>query len=333
MTACQAAPGTSQPAPTPTDRAVSAAVPSAPTAAPVLQKIQVAYPSEGLCCLATFVARDRGFFAANSLEAETLLITSERVMAAIAAGELHYFSGVGTASVAATAAGLPLRAVWVSASSPTYTVFTRPDIVTVDQLRGKRVGVAGFGSTATVAMDFALRHYGVEAARDLVLLTLGADQLRLEALRSGTIDATVLSPPLSVTARHEGLTPLVEVAPLVQMPVGGLTTTLDKLSDEREQVRRIVRALSQAQQWLLQNREDALAMLMATMSVDRATAEGTYEETVPTYQGKGLVTREGIENLLRVLREDGRIGPEVRFEDVADNRLAEEVARELGLIS
>ena len=44
-----------------------------------------------------------------------------------------------------------------------------------------------------------------------------------------------------------------------------------------------------------------------------------------------LVTREGIDNILASVRDAGRIGPEVRYEDVADGALAEAVARELGL--
>jgi len=94
----------------------------------------------------------------------------------------------------------------------------------------------------------------------------------------------------------------------------------------------VIRALTQAQEWILQNREEAVQMIVDTLSTDRATAEGTYDESVPTFQGKGLVNRQGIENLLQILRDDGRLGPEIRYEDVAYPQLAEEVARELGLI-
>ena len=55
--------------------------------------------------------------------------------------------------------------------------------------------------------------------------------------------------------------------------------------------------------------------------------------------GDGPTGREGMERTghtaregIRSLRETGRIGPEVRYEDVADGRIAEEVARELGLV-
>src|SRR5579884_3697548 len=308
----------------------------APTAAPAtpvaLQKITVTYPGEGLCCLPIFAARDRGFFARNGLDAETVLMTSDRAMAAVASGELHYVGGVGTASVAAAALGLPVRAAWISASSPAYTIFARPEIRTLEQLKGKRVGIPGFGGTSAVAMTLALRHYGIEASQDLVVLQIGTDELLLESLRSGAIDATPLSPPQSLRARQEGFTPLVDVAAVVQMPLGGLSVTLEKLQRERDQVRRVIRALTQAQQWILQNREEAVQMIMAGLNVDRPTAEGTYDETMPTYQSKGLVSREGIENIIQIVRDSGRVGPEVRFEDVADGQLAEEVARELGLI-
>ena len=309
------------------------AVPTArSTAVPTLQKIQLTYPSQGMCCLPMYAARDRGFFERNGLDVEMLLLTSDRAMAAVASGDIHYVGGVGTASVAAAGLGLPLRAAWVSASSPAYTIFARPEVRTLEGLRGKRMGIPGFGGTSAVAMSLALKHYGLDASRDLTVLQIGTDELLLESMRSGAIDATPLSPPQSLTARREGFTPLVDVAAVVQMPLGGLSVSLEKLNNDTDQARRVIRALTQAQQWILQNRDEAVLMIMDTLKADRATAEGTYDETIPTYQSKGLVGREGIENTLQILRDAGRFGPEIRYEDVADNRLAEAVARELGLI-
>jgi NitT/TauT family transport system substrate-binding protein len=163
-------------------------------------------------------------------------------------------------------------------------------------------------------------------------LQIGPDELLLESLRSGVIDSAPLTPPQSLTARRERFTPLVDVASLVQMPLGGMSISLEKLRNDRDQARRVIRALDEAQQWIVQNREEGVQMVMDVLQVDRPTAEGTYDETIPTYQGFGLVSRDGIDNTLEIVREGGRIGPEIRFEDVADGQLAEEVARELGLI-
>jgi NitT/TauT family transport system substrate-binding protein len=318
--------GTPGPSASSSERSTASA-PATPRA-----KLTMTYPSSSVSSLPVFVARDNGFFERNGLDVETLLLTSDRAMAAVASGEIQYVGGVGPASVAATALGLPLRAVWVTATSPAYTIFTRPEIRTPDQLRGKRMGVPALGGTAAVVAGMALKHYGLESGRDVALAQLEGDALITESLRSGVIDAAPLGAPFSLTVRQEGFTPLIDVAALVQMPQGGLSTTVDKLTKEQDEVRRVVRALDQAQQWLLQNPEDAISIIQSTLNTDRAIAQGAYEELVPTYQGKGLVTREGIENIIQAVRDEGRIGPEVRYEDVADGRLAEEIARELGLI-
>ena len=282
--------------------------------------------------LPLFVARDFGYFERNGIEAETLLMTSDRAMAAVASGELRYVGGVGTASVAAAANGLPIRAAWFSASSPAYTIYARPDIKTIEQVRGKRAGVPGFGGTSAMALHLALQRFGIDSARDLTVLQIGTDDLLIESLRGGTIDVTLFTAPLSLTARKEGFTPLAEVAKLVQLPLGGLSIALDTLTTHRDEARRVVRALMQAQQWVLQSREEAVAVIMQTYGTDRVTAEGTYDESVPSFQGNGQVSREGIENLLQALRDADRFGSEVRFEDVAYPELAQEIGRELGLV-
>jgi NitT/TauT family transport system substrate-binding protein len=307
---------------------------AAPAPTPVrLDAVKVTYPSEGFGSLQIYAAKNRGFFERNGLDAETVLLGSDRAAAAVAAGEIQYVGGVGPASVAATAQGLPLRAVSIAATSPAYIVFGRPEIRTLDQLRGKRLGLSTVGGTATVAVMLALKRSGLDPNHDLIPLQIaGTDVLRLEALRAGAIDAAALAAPQSLTARREGFTSLLNVAGLVQMPVGGLSATVDKIQREPDQVRRMVRALAQAQQWIVDSREEAIQMIADVLQTDRANAEGTYDEAWPTFQGKGLVTREGIENILDALRAEGRIPDNVRYEDVADPRFAEEVARELGLI-
>jgi NitT/TauT family transport system substrate-binding protein len=282
--------------------------------------------------LPLFVARDFGYFERNGVEAETLLLSSDRAMAAVASGEIHYVGGVGTASVAASAQGLPIRAAWFSASSPAYTIYARPQIKTIEQVRGKRAGVPGFGGTSAMALHLALQRLGIDSTRDLTVLQIGTDDLLIESLRNGSIDVTLFTAPISLTARQEGFTPLADVAKLVQLPLGGLSITVDTLTNHRDEARRVVRALMQAQQWVLQNRDEAVAVIMQTFNTDRATAEGTYDEAVPSFQGNGQVSREGIENLLQVLREAERFGADVKFEDVAYPELAQEIGRELGLI-
>jgi NitT/TauT family transport system substrate-binding protein len=220
----------------------------------------------------------------------------------------------------------------VSTDRPAYTLFVRPEVTSVDQLRGKRIGVEGFGGATAMALTVALKHYGIDAMQDMVLLQIGGDQLQLESMRNGATDAAALLAPIALLARADGFTPLLKLADLAQMPQGGLSTTLTKLTQERDQARRVVRAHMQAQQWIVQNREATVQFLADLIQMDPADAEAAYDEAIPTYQGKGQVTRAGIESYLQVLRDNGRVRADARYEDVADNSLAEEIGRELGLI-
>jgi ABC-type nitrate/sulfonate/bicarbonate transport system substrate-binding protein len=305
----------------------------APTASPRLESIQLTYPIAGGCCIPMVAAVHRKFFEQNGLDVDLMLMSNDRAMPAMAGGDLQYVGGVGTASVAASAQGLPVRAVWISATTRSTMLFARPEITAIDQLRDKRVAVAGLGNTGTLSFQIALKHYGIDPERDVVLAQFAAEELRLEGLRSGAVDASLLSASaLVAAATREGFRLLGDVGTFVQMPIGGLTVPLDTLAKNRDQVRRVIRALDQAQQWVLANRAETVQLIVEEWRTDQATAEATYDEAVPAYQGKGLVSREGIDNILQGLRDVGRISPDVRYEDVADGQLAEEVAQELGLL-
>lgn len=313
--------------------ASTAAVAPAAAPAPRLESIQLSYPIASACCLPAIAARYRSFFEQNGLDAELLLMSNDRAMPAMASGELRYVGGVGTTSVAASAQGLPVRAVWISASTHSTLLFSRPEITAIEQLRDKRVAVAGLGNTGTLGFQVGLKRSGIDPEREVVLAQFTAEELRLEGLRNGAVDASLLSASALVAeATRDGYRLLADVGNFVPMPIGGLTVSLDTLANQRDQARRVIRALDQAQQWILANREETILLIMDAWRTDRATAEATYEEAYPAYQGKGLVSREGIDNILQGLRDLGRIGPEVRYEDVADGQLAEEVARELGLL-
>ena len=141
-----------------------AAPAAAPSAAPRAQ-LRLTYPSGSVTSLQIFAARDRGFFERNGLDVETLLLTSDRAMAAVASGDLHYVGGVGPASVAATALGPPLRAVWVAATSPAYTSSAGRRSGRPRSCEASGWACPPWGGTAAVVTGMALKHFGLETGR------------------------------------------------------------------------------------------------------------------------------------------------------------------------
>jgi len=89
--------------------------------------------------------------------------------------------------------------------------------------------------------------------------------------------------------------------------------------------------LQVAKRTLLKSKEKSIDVIMRAIKVDRETAEDTYVEFRRTSSGSGVPTREGMEQIVKSLQMLGQFaGRKIAFEEIADARIAREVARELG---
>jgi hypothetical protein len=72
-------------------------------------------------------------------------------------------------------------------------------------------------------------------------------------------------------------------------------------------------------------------LIMRLLKMDKEGAADTYDAFQTTLNPTGVPNRPGIDNLVRSLQAQGRFTDrKVIFTEVADDRLATEVAKELG---
>jgi hypothetical protein len=65
--------------------------------------------------------------------------------------------------------------------------------------------------------------------------------------------------------------------------------------------------------------------------MDKETAAETYNVVQASFNDTGIPTREGIGNIIKAIRAEGRFTDRnIAFEEVAEPRFAIEVAKELG---
>ena len=293
------------------------------------KKIRITYPTESIAVLPLFAAIRWKAFEPNELQAEIIQARSQVANAVLASGEVGYFAGVGPASISATLRGLPSRAVWFATDELIYTLIARPEFRTIKDLRNKKIGLTGLGGTSHVALQIALESAG-ENPKNFVYLSITAAQLPA-ALETGSIDAALFSPPLDVYAKKKGYRDLLDVGSHAKMPFGGLTTMVSTLRSRPDEVKKVIRTLQAAKQEMLRSKEKTVALISSFLKVDRETAEGTYAVYVKTVSGSGVPSREGIDQIVKSLQAAGQFTDrKVAFEEVADDRLAIEVARELG---
>lgn len=292
-------------------------------------RVRIAYVGPSLSNLPLLAAKEIGIFARHKLDVEILLLTSQLSAVALGAGELEYVAGVGPGSVGGTLAGIPSRAVWVVSNRILHSVVAQPEVKSLQDLRGKKIGVTGLGGTTHTSLMMAIEKFGGNP-REYIVVSLGPQQY-LRALESKAVDAATVDPPLLFLVLKKGFSRILDLGSVVEMPVGGLTTMMKTLNSKSEQVVRIIKSLQEAKDLLLSSKERAVDFTMKVMKMDRESALRSYELMAVAWVGTGVPTRAGMENIIRGVQSQGRFADKkVAFEDVADSRFAIQAARELG---
>lgn len=294
-----------------------------------LKKIRITYPTESIAVLPLFAAHRWKTFEENDLHAEMIQARSQVANAALASGEIGYFAGVGPASVSATLRGLQSRAVWFASDEIIYFVLARPEFSNIRELRQKKIGITGLGGTSHVALQIAMEAVG-ENPKNFLYISITAAQI-MAALESGVIDAALLSPPYDFYAKRRGFREVLNAGSYAKMPFGGLTVMNSTLRNRADELKKVMRAMQIAKQEMLKSKEKTVALISNFLKVDRDAAESTYAVYGKTVSGSGVPTRDGIDQIIKSLQMAGQFADrKVAFEDVADDRLAKEVAKELG---
>src|SRR5436309_11944075 len=218
----------------------------------VKTRIRIAIPSASICCLHLFAAQQWKVFEDNGLDVEIIQMRPQVANAAMIAGEIHYFAGVGPNSVAATLRGMSSRAVWFASDQLIYSLLARPEFKTLRELRSKRLAVGGLGDTTEVSLRIGLEAAG-ENPKDFVILGVGNPNI-MSALESGNVEAALLNPPLLYYAKRKGFREVLDVGAHVKMPLGGLTTMTSTIQNRSAETRRLIRAMQVAKKSMLQSK-------------------------------------------------------------------------------
>ena len=293
------------------------------------RKILISNATLSYSALSLVAARQWKLFQEQGLDVEIILMRSSAAAAALASGDLDYQSGIGPASVSATLSGVDSRALWSSTNHITYWLMAKPEFKKVQDLKRKKIGVSGLGGTSHVALNAALEKNGL-TAKDYVAVSVPGGQL-VQSLESGFIDAASLNPPTMFFAQRRGFHRVLDIGAYIEMASGGLTALTKTIRARPDEVKRIIRALQLGKRAMLKSREKTIDLITGVLKMDKESAIDTYKAVEATFNDSGIPTREGMSNIIKAIKAEGRFTDRnISYEEVADPRLAIEVARELG---
>jgi len=295
-------------------------------------KVRISNAGFTITALPLLAAKDWGMFTANGLDVELIVMSPSLAAAALAQGDIDYVAGVGPASVAATLSGLPSRAIWFSSDRISYWLMARPQFKSVEALKGKKIAVSGgAGGTNHVALMIALEKSGANP-KDFVTVGIPGQQIQvLYSLESNFVEGALVSPPVTFNAFKKGFNKLLDVGAMVEMPGGGLTALIKTIQSRPAEVKRVIHALQSAKDEVRKSKSKTVELIIRLLKMDKEAASETYDTFLTTLNPSGVPNRAGIDNLVRSLQAQGRFSDrKIAFTEVADDRLATEVAKELG---
>lgn len=226
-----------------------------------------------------WIAKDAKIYEKHGLDAELVLLRGSGQSAqAIIGNSILSAPCTLTTVISADLSGADLVTVAHTVPGVQSKLLVKPAIKKPEDLRGKRLAVSGFGSLGDFLERYIIRKYGLEPGRDVIMLSIGNQPERIQALASGAVDAADLSFPVDVQAERKGFKVLWDAKKEVSYPSMSVVLRRKSVTDDRDTVMRMVKAHVEAIHFLKSNKEFSMKVLSKYLKTnDRELLEGSYE--------------------------------------------------------
>ncbi len=294
-----------------------------------IKKIRIGYPSVSTTQSHIWVGQEQGLFRKYGLEVEPILLRGGQMATqSLAAGDPPIVN-IGTV-VQANLQGHNMALVAAVQSQYDFHVFSRPEITRLEQLKGKRLGITGFGSATHFASRILLRHLNLEPNKDVALVPAGLDPERVAAIAAGRIDASFFTSVATPLAQKAGLNKLLYFGDLgFEVQGNGLATTRSYIQSQREIVKSAVKGYVEAIHFIHANKKEAQKVFAKYMRNDDPEflelAHQLYVKLIPK---KPYPTIKGIQNLLDLLAPQMEQAKSAKPEQFVDLTFLQELEKE-----
>lgn len=282
--------------------------------------LRVATPGALAGALPIYLGAKKGIFQKYGLTVEVIATRNEQMnMQALMSDSVQFLTSSSTGLFYLGKQGFDAVGIasWNNASP--YSVGSRIRIKEIKELKGKKIASSGAGGRADAFINFMLSKAGLNPKTDVQILPLsGGSPVRLAAVVSGNLDATLIS---SLQGRHAeklGLT----VIPIPLEYIWGVNLTRRSyMAKNRETVKNYLRGFADSVRLMMADKESTLAVMAQVLKIDdRDSLEYSYRIMKADARPDLFPTEEAIVNVLKTMvYEDPAFGqiPPYKFFDLA----------------
>jgi len=295
------------------------------------EKIRIAVSGGyNMIFLSSGVAQHRGFFQDEGLDADIVVMGASPSIAALINGVIDFTLLTGTV-IRAAIRGLPVRLVAGLMTSSPHVLLARPEIKSVKELTGKKVGLPGFGDATHVLARIILARNGVDPDKEVQFVPLGPDSGRFAGLQQRLADAVVTSPPWDFEGNKIGYNILARAYEYLNYPLSGVGVNVRSIQQKRDQVKRSARALIRASRFIRDHREEAVKVLIAWGKAKPEHAYAAYDATVKVISPDGGIPEDGLKFLVEQAKRDVKMTRDIPMSEIDDFSILREIQQETGL--
>ena len=276
------------------------------------------------------LGQKRGFLQEEGLQAEFIRMNATVGLATLVTGEIDYYTSIGP-GVAAAIRGAPVKIVACYVPGPTATLIARPEFKSVQELRGKTIGLNVFGGNLEIIARNIFKHFGLDPDKEIKFLVGGPLEARLAAMKQGLIVATLGGPPTDFLGKKMGFVVLARAHELFSFPVTGVLASDKKIKERPDEIKRVIKAGIKANRYIRQNRDGTIQAMMEWMKIDKEMATATYDSVGKAFNEDGSLPEDGLRLLIEEARKAAKVSREIPSSEVADLAILREAQKELGI--
>jgi NitT/TauT family transport system substrate-binding protein len=271
-----------------------------------------------------YLAKEAGYFREQGLEPQLIVMNSDLAVKALVTGDVDY--AASTASVAKAAAlGFPVKIIVSFFNGTDFSLVSKPEIKTPTDLKNKIVAVSRFGSAADFDAREALTHLGLDPAKDVKIIPVGAGPNRLISLLTGKVDAAIINVAESIRAQEQGMRVLISTGKFNRQTLTGLGTAKNKIAQNRDEVRRVLRAVIRAIDDYKNRKEKIQPLLIKHTRIKPEHFDFVYQKNLEVLSSDGYLAEADVKGAYIDARKSAANLPPVEVSSLFDLSVLREI--------
>jgi len=309
--------------------------------AQAVKKVKITIPVIAHSMLPIFVAQNKNYFSDEKLDVEVNSTNGGGPdIRALIAGDVDFSFTTGDNVILAHQEGKRLVMVmsglnklfinWAihkdAAKSKGITEST-PLAEKIKALKGMTIGVTNAGALTAHLASFVVRKAGLNPQTDVNIVPVGSGPTWLAALENRKVDVALTAPPTPDTAVSRGFAISFinnakgEDPSIAEFLMENLIVRPDTLTKDPEAVRRMVRALTRANQWALKSTAEqvaeALKPSMTTIAADLLMSG--VRGVLPTLSSDGRTSERSVQITQDILEQAGILKKRAPYAELVNN--------------